>query len=134
MEKKYLKLGEKASVFHDPSTGVLIRNHEVVEVTSNKMKSKKIQTALRNGHISPATVSEFEIYHGLRDAEVEKPAVDETEVDEERKEMLMKLSKAKVLTWMETEGFDDNDITEAESIQDKEARVNFILKAEEAYK
>lgn len=54
-----VKLGNKASVFHDPSTGLTVHKGEVVELNNKQMLSKRIRSAINGGHLVYA-VSEKE--------------------------------------------------------------------------
>lgn len=58
MAKTYYKLGEKASMFFDPSTGVILRPGEVLEF-DKPPKSKKFSIARNGGHVVAATQEEF---------------------------------------------------------------------------
>ncbi len=58
---KYLKLGPKATIFHDPFTRILIRGTEVLAFKAIP-KSKKLAVALAQGHVSWATEAEFDSF------------------------------------------------------------------------
>ena len=58
---KYFKLGEKASMFFDPTSQLLVRGNEVVMV-ERVMKTKKLSLALNQGHVIPATEDEFKAF------------------------------------------------------------------------
>lgn len=51
MVKQVLVLGSKASVFHDPVTGITISPNEKVEYTPAVSKSRAISSALNGGHL-----------------------------------------------------------------------------------
>jgi hypothetical protein len=53
----YLKLGKKASIFHDQTSGLLLRNGEVIEY--NKTQTKRIVSALQGGAIVEIQESEY---------------------------------------------------------------------------
>jgi hypothetical protein len=135
MENTFLKLGEKASSFYDPTSGVNIRGHEVVKVNAKQMKSKKVIIALRNGHINKTDENAYKIYNGLLDAPIaaETSTADGDITTDPRYDDLMGMSKKDILDWMVTEGFDDEDVSKAEAIKDKTKRLEFILVAEKAY-
>lgn len=44
-------LGKKASIFHDPSTGVTVYKNQVVELDNKILLSKRIRSALNGGHL-----------------------------------------------------------------------------------
>lgn len=58
---KYLKLGPKATIFHDPFTRILIRGTEVLAFKAVP-KSKKLAVALAQGHVSWASEEEFKAF------------------------------------------------------------------------
>ena len=60
VKKKYIKLGGKASSFSCPTTGVALSGTMVVELTPTLQSSKKIQQALRGGHLQYADSDEVE--------------------------------------------------------------------------
>lgn len=52
MESTYkVKLGDKANIFHDPSSRVTVKKGEVVEITLSQARSKKIQAAFQGGFL-----------------------------------------------------------------------------------
>lgn len=55
---KYLKLGEKATQFYDPKTGLHILKGDVKEVEDSVLSSEKVASAIKGGHIQK--VGEFE--------------------------------------------------------------------------
>lgn len=46
-----VKLGPKANVFHDLSTGITIRKGQVKELNAYQLNSKRIKSALNSGHL-----------------------------------------------------------------------------------
>ena len=58
---KYLKLGEKASIFFDATTRLLIRGKEVVAVRTLQ-RSKKLSLAMAQGHVCLASEAEYEAF------------------------------------------------------------------------
>lgn len=68
MAKSYYKLGEKASMFFDPSTGVILRPGEVLEF-DKPPKSKKFSIARNGGHVIAATKEEFEACEAGKNAD-----------------------------------------------------------------
>lgn len=59
---KYVKLGSKASIFHDPTTGIKVLPGQVVEVKGVGKFSKKITAALQGGHLENVSKEDFEKY------------------------------------------------------------------------
>lgn len=60
IKKKYVKLGELASSFSCPTTGVSITGNSVIELTPTMQSSKKIIAALKGGHLEYADKSEID--------------------------------------------------------------------------
>lgn len=46
-----VKLGSKANIFHDLSTGITIRKGQVKELNAYQLNSKRIKSALNSGHL-----------------------------------------------------------------------------------
>ena len=59
---KYVKLGQKSTIFHDPTTNIKILPNQVVSLSGKSKMSKKILNALRGGHLENATEEEYEKY------------------------------------------------------------------------
>ena len=63
MKRKFVKLGDKAFSFSDPFSKLNIRKGEIKELeTVNQKRSIRIKTALKGGHLEPATEAEFDKY------------------------------------------------------------------------
>lgn len=58
VRKKYVKLGEKASSFSCPTTGISITGDTVIELIPIMQSSKKFIAALKGGHLEYADSSE----------------------------------------------------------------------------
>ena len=67
VRKKYVKLGEKASSFSCPTTGISITGDSVIELTPIIQSSKKIIAALKGGHLEYADSSEVPDEEGDED-------------------------------------------------------------------
>lgn len=62
-KRKFVKCGEKALGFACPYSRFNVSKGQVKElVTIEQRRSNKIKTALRGGHLNPATEEEFEKY------------------------------------------------------------------------
>ena len=59
-EVKYLKLGEKAESFFDPSTSLKLSKGKVVRMTQEMKISNRVKKALKGGHIEYATEEDFD--------------------------------------------------------------------------
>lgn len=110
---KYLKLGEKASIFFDPTTRLLIRGKEVIALKAIQ-KSKKLSTALNQGHVVNATEEDFNNW--IDGVETEVKALEEGHIDP-----LSELSEADFKKTVKESGFTATD-------------QKFILKAENKVK
>lgn len=58
----YVKLGGKASIFFDPSTGLKVTGKKIVKITGNGKFSKKIDQAIKGGHLEKVSKTEYEEY------------------------------------------------------------------------
>ena len=56
----YVKLGEKAASFSDPLSGFNIAGSQVLPLTDAQQKSKKTATALKTGHLTRSTRTEYD--------------------------------------------------------------------------
>ena len=45
-----VKVGSKAYIFHDQSTGITIKKGEIKELTPQQYNSKRIRSAINGGH------------------------------------------------------------------------------------
>lgn len=48
---KYLTLGKRANIFHDPSVGLTITKGDVKEVDAAILNYKRVKTAIHSGHL-----------------------------------------------------------------------------------
>lgn len=62
MATKYVKLGSKASIFHDPFTRLKIIPGQVVELGNLAKFSKRISNAIKGGHLDSSNKEEYEEY------------------------------------------------------------------------
>ena len=46
-----VKVGSKAYIFHDQSTGITIKKGEIKELTPQQYNSKRIRSAINGGHL-----------------------------------------------------------------------------------
>jgi len=118
-KKKFIKLGEKASSFSCPTTGVSLSGNKVIELTPTLAASKKIKNALRGGHLEYA--DEKEVTEDLSDT----PAMDRTFLEGKTKAVLVPMAIS-LLT--EDDEEDEDDINSMK----KADLVDFILLKNEA--
>ena len=117
---KYLKLGEKAGMFFDPTSQVLIRGSEVVKV-ERLMKTKKLVVALNQGHVINATEEEYTNF--LNGGPVKPPVVETPEITEAGlSEMTDAEFKAKVKKF----GFVKKDKDAIFAIEDREEAIKLF--------
>lgn len=140
---EYLKLGETASIFFDPTTKLLIRANEVVALSSLP-KSKKIGLAKRSGHITSATKEEYEKFLATLPAEKAekfKVTVSKTtkkkgkseEDDYEYNPDLLKLTPDQFRERVEEEGFLDEDIAKFDGMTDIKAMIKLFDEINKEY-
>lgn len=48
---KYITVGKKANIFHDPVSGITVCKGEVVEVSNRHLMSKRVKGAINAGHL-----------------------------------------------------------------------------------
>lgn len=70
MANTTVTVGPKAQVFHDQSTGITICRGEKVSLRPNQFNSRRIQTALSQGHL--ILVQEEATVEKYSDADIEK--------------------------------------------------------------
>lgn len=130
---KYIKLGNKASIFYDPTTKVKVLKGQVVELKNRERFSKKILTAIAGGHLVSTNKEQYNDY--LQDAGIDQalekstkeitptswiePWIENNDLDEKN---LMKLKKAELiqlaqyyeteLTVEELDSYEKKDIVE----------------------
>lgn len=108
---KYLKLGEKATMFYDPASRVLIRGTEVVAVKAVQ-KTKKLAQALSQGHISWATEEDYNEFLGTKGKakEFEKPENRlETKEELTEKDPLYDMEEEEFEAMVKDSGFETKD-------------------------
>jgi len=59
-KSKYVKLGEKASMFYDPTTKLKVVPGQVVELSNDNLRSKRIIRAIKAGHLDHADSDDLE--------------------------------------------------------------------------
>lgn len=138
----YLKLGEGASIFFDPTSNLLIRNNEVLAI-EQKPRTKKFGLAFRSGHVTTATNEEYTKY--LQEAGItptkfvptptkkaDKPVevMDDYKYDPE----LLKMGPDELREMIVNEGFLDEDIQKFEGMTDVKEMIKLFDKINEEYK
>lgn len=60
--REYVRLNEKAASFYDVTSGLQLANKQVKKLTAEQYQSKRVQKALKGGHLEYADVEDFEEY------------------------------------------------------------------------
>ena len=94
----YVKLGEKAESFYDPTTGTLVSKHEVVILTDKAKFSNKIKKAIAGGHLVSATKQDYEDYIEDNGLNTQNEAVEDWRENQDLDEaVLLKLKKEQLI-------------------------------------
>lgn len=48
---KYITVGKRANIFHDPASGITVCKGEIVEVSNRHLMSKRVKGAINAGHL-----------------------------------------------------------------------------------
>lgn len=133
-KSKFVKLGEKASVFFDPTSKLKITPNQAVELSNESRMSKRVIAALKSGHIEYAyqgdeddqlqQITQDSLSKGKKDQKVarksktdDKPKDsdpvndDEGEDDEWDEKSLMRLKKQELINMAKENG---SEFTEEE--------------------
>lgn len=112
---KYVKLGEKASSFYDPSTGFKVSGDKVKEVTKEMQVSKKFKKAIKGGHLEWAEAGEF-----VKEIEVDEEADTDSNEQFTEGELMSKSKEALVnLAWKAQLTLDEEDQLSEEKLAKK---------------
>jgi hypothetical protein len=71
-KKRFVKLGEKASVFFDPINRLKVLPNDIVEVSGMAKFSSKINAAIKGGHLEVVSEDEYNEWqkaNGVKDAD-----------------------------------------------------------------
>ncbi len=138
MAEKYVKLGEKANSFYDPSTGLSLVPNEVKEVPGSFLRSQRTRRFLKGGGIAYASKEEFNEYQAKLKPQVKKLAGDPGEPKGITKTPepsidLGELTKAGLIEHIEEQGWDEEDVAKAKAIKKKADLIEFIQDTEAQY-
>ena len=128
--EKYIKLGEKASSFYDPTTRFAIANGQVKVVTNAVLKSPRIKRFLKGGGLMLTTKEEYNEY--MASIKPEKEQVVKAEVEVEKKpfeEMTIK----ELHEYIKNSGWEQEDIDAGLEIKKKADIIEFIETTEIEY-
>jgi len=59
-KSKHVKLGEKASMFYDPTTKLKVVPGKAVELSNDNIRSKRVIRAIKSGHLDYADSEDME--------------------------------------------------------------------------
>ena len=48
---KYITVGKRANIFHDPTSGITVCKGDIVEVSNRHLMSKRVKGAINAGHL-----------------------------------------------------------------------------------
>lgn len=48
---KYITVGKRANIFHDPTSGITVCKGDIVEVSNRHIMSKRVKGAINAGHL-----------------------------------------------------------------------------------
>lgn len=94
---QYVKLGEKASMFYDPTTEVKVLPGQAVGVTNREKESKKFKRAIGAGHLERISKEEAEELNSSTTKANEKAAADVEADQSEEGRSLGKMSKSELV-------------------------------------
>ena len=87
--KQGVKVGRKANIFHDQTTGITVKKGQVVELTAAQLMSRRVKGALSSGHL----VRTEEKATTVTKTEVEEPKVKESKPKFTAEELVEKFRK-----------------------------------------
>jgi len=135
MATKYLKLGEKASMFFDPFTQIKVISNQVLAI-DRMPKSKKISVALGAGHLVLATESEYNAYLKKVGKTVEDAPPMEIVIPKKAdpiKDELLGMTREEFVAHVKGQGFQKKDTKAVLDIEDPEEAVKEFRRIEKTY-
>lgn len=88
---KYVKLSKKAENFYDPTTKTKILKGQVIKLDNTNKFSKRIEAALRGGHLEHASEEEFKAANVSTEATSKDVNTEDIDITDEK--ALKKLKK-----------------------------------------
>jgi hypothetical protein len=124
---KFVKLGEHASVFSDPTSGLLVIGDEVHQLETKHERSKKVKVAIQGGHLVHATEDEFKRFtKGEKVVAKKEPVKNEKSIDE--------MDLTELQEWVVKEsGWDKADKKKVVDIKTVEELLPLVKKINEDY-
>lgn len=95
---KYIKLGPKASNFHDVSTGIKVLPGRVVAINEAQYNFDRVANAIQHQHLLEATEAEYDAYQKKVTVRTEQKA-EETKTEQAQSSTAKKITKKQ--DWIE---------------------------------
>lgn len=100
-KSKHVKLGEKASLFYDPTSGLKVTPNKAVELSAQHKMSKRVTKAIKSGHldyVDSEELKELEVVSLEKAPAKQEAKTEATDGDDELSEAkLSKMKKAELL-------------------------------------
>jgi len=129
---KYLKLGEKATIFFDPSSQICISNNEVIELEMIP-KNKKITTALSQGHLVRSDKTEYDAYKTGSPVIAASAAVKTSQEQEDINDVLIDLTDEGFIEKVRGAGFTKKHQKMILEQSSREDQIKMYRKLEKSY-
>ena len=117
------KLNQKASIFHDPSTGILVTKGEEVEITKQQAQTYRIKEAIKGKHLIMVEEETFQ-------EEDEEEIVSGKISDQEKIDQLSIKTISQILE--QYAYMNEEDLKEAKS-KSKADMIEFLVQVEKEY-
>jgi len=119
LNKKYVKLGPKADVFMDIETHLTVTKGQVVLLTLRNERSKRIQKALRGGHLVSASKDEYVAYRDTLEPLSDDEIIKDHESEMGKKATEIKKLKAKIIDLEKENASQKDEILELKATGDE---------------
>lgn len=134
-KRKFVKLGEKASIFFDPTSGLKVVPGQAVELSNVHRQSKRVVRGLKSGHLDNVDsdeMDELEVVYIDAKAEVKKEEENNDTFDMDQEWDEKSLKKLKVSQLEDLARHFELDYTDAElKAMNKNELIDAILADEE---
>lgn len=131
--EKYIKLGEKATSFFDPTTRWGIFGEQIKPIPSAFLKSPRLKRFVSGGGLVIVSKEEYKEYLASLEEKPVKKEVKKEEVKKEEPKELTDMTKKELYAYIENSGWDEEDIQKGKEISLKEELLNFITETEAQY-
>lgn len=98
-KSKHVKLGEKASLFYDPTSDLKVTPGKAVELSAQHKMSKRVVKAIKSGHLDYVDSEELQELDvvSLKKAPAKQEAAKEEEEEELTENKLSKMKKSELV-------------------------------------